>query len=164
LDAAETGRFRDSWKQGPAQRYKLQKVLKLFFNWACDRRLIDDNPTAKLSQIKVKLRKTEPFTQPQMRAILRAVSDYPGDPETIRAQVLLLRYTGLRGEDAAWLRVDAVEGDHITVDTGKTDEMVRIFAPAAAAALRSIRPKTADSTSGPARAPKRRLARSSTSG
>jgi hypothetical protein len=56
--------------------------------------------------------------------------------------VFTLRYTGFRGEDAACLPTDALDGDHIKVETGKTDEVVWILAPVAAAALRSIKPKT----------------------
>lgn len=95
LDAAAAGRFRDSWNQGAAQRAKLQRVLKQFGTWAFDRGLVQDNPAAKLTAIKIRQRKTEPFTQPQMRAILRAVSDYPGDPETITGSSAAIALHGL---------------------------------------------------------------------
>lgn len=143
LDAAEVGRFRDSWTQGSAMRAKKQKVLKLLFKWTVKRKLITDDPTEGLEPIKVKRRKTEPFTEDQMRSILRAVTNYPGDQEALRVAVLTMRYTGFRGEDVACLRTDALDGDHIKVETGKTDEVVWILAPVAAAALRSIKPKTA---------------------
>ncbi len=58
--------------------------------------------------------------------------------------VFTLRYTGFRGEDAACLPTTALDGDHIKVETGKTDEVVWIYAPVAAAALRAIKPKTKD--------------------
>ncbi len=144
VDAAEVGRFRDSWTQGSAMRAKKQKVLTQLFKWATVRKLIAENPTLGLETIKIKRRKTDPFTKDEMRAILRALSDYQGDQEALRVEVFTLRYTGFRGEDAACLPTDALDGDHIKVETGKTDEVVWILAPVAAAALRSIKPKTKD--------------------
>jgi hypothetical protein len=81
VDAAEVGCFRDSWTQGSAMRAKKQKVLTQLFKLATSRKLIAENPTLGLETIKVKRRRTEPFTKDQMWAILRAVSDYQGDQE-----------------------------------------------------------------------------------
>jgi len=88
----------------------------------------------RILPLKLKMGKNEeppvePFTRPQMQAILNAIPQYPDKHNAVRlkALVLLLRYSGLRIGDAVTLERSRLEGGRLFLRTAKTG--VRVFVP-----------------------------------
>ncbi len=115
--------FRATWKDQALSASKKLERLKGFFAFCLAAHWIDTNPAAKLKRPKVPQVATLPFTREEMSNLLRACDEYPdnysrtGQPNAVRLRTLLLvlRYTGLRIQDAVML------------DESKVDAMGRIF-------------------------------------
>jgi len=115
--------FRTSWKDNALSASKKLERLRGFFTFCLASEWIKTNPAAKLKRPKVPPSATLPFTREQMSQLLRACEEYPdnygrtGQTNALRLRtfLLVLRYTGLRIQDAVML------------DESKVDAMGRIF-------------------------------------
>ena len=73
---------------------------------------------------------TLPFSRDEMKRILAACDDYPGNHERMRAFVLAMRYTGLRIGDTIRLSKSHVVDGRVFVHTAKTGQPVTVPVPA----------------------------------
>lgn len=128
LDLSRLREFRASWPNKNLAAVKKLEALKTVFRFAHDSSWIDDNPARKLKNPKVEHKPTLPFEQDEVVRILAACEGYPrecggGDAEysrKLRALVLLLRYSGLRIQDAVMLSRDRIREGKLLLYTAKT--------------------------------------------
>jgi integrase len=119
-DVEAARRFRLSWQDHGLTVGKKLERLRALFNFARESGWVDQNPAASLKAPIVKPNPTLPFTPEQMVRILAACDRYQGDPNRMRALVLLLRYSGLRIGDAVRLPRDRIADGRLFLYTAKT--------------------------------------------
>jgi len=119
--------FREGWKDAPISALKKLELLRSFFRFCRDRAWIDTNPARAVASPKVTPKSTLPFTTEDMEKILwacdlfSAKGRYRSKNRTrIKAMVLLLRYSGLRIQDAVTLRRDRITDGRLFLYTQKT--------------------------------------------
>jgi site-specific recombinase XerD len=152
LDVQNVAEFRASWKDGAVAAAKKLERLRTFFRFAEDRQWMESNPAKLIRPPKVTLKPTLPFSKDEMERILGACEKYPrknslgqDNRARIRAFVLLLRFSGLRLQDAVSLRKDRIKDNKLFLYTQKTGTPVFIPLPVAVvAALTSIRSASDD--------------------
>ena len=136
LSTAELDECRGKWKLSPISARKKLERLRTFFKFCVDRDLLRKNPAASLKPPQTRLTPTLPFTDEDMKKILKATEAYPikgiyreGNKERIRAFVLLLRYSGLRIRDAVCLERARIKDGKLFLYTQKTGTAVRLPLP-----------------------------------
>jgi site-specific recombinase XerD len=139
LDTASLRKFRASWHDRNLSALKKLERLRSFFRFACENGWATANPAKKLQRPEVSQRPTMPFSQTDMVAILAACNEwgknYQGATRArenswrIRALVLLLRYSGLRIQDAVTLGRDRITGGKLFLYTAKTGTPVYLPLP-----------------------------------
>lgn len=130
-------KFRSTWNDGPRSDAKKLERVKAFFRFAAARTWIPENPAPELKSAKVTLAPTMPYTRDNMKAILAACDAYvesvqgqgKENARTLRALVLLLRYSGLRIGDAVSLSCDRIKGNRLFLYTQKTSVPVNLILP-----------------------------------
>jgi len=139
--------FRSTWKNSNLSAKKKLELLKAFFRFCTAAKLIAHNPAEGIKAPKVEEVQVMPFTEEEMKKILKACDEHPsGRGEDRAAQlsalVLLMRHTGLRIGDACTLSRDRIHNGLLTLRTEKGGTDVRIpVHPDAMGALNRI-PKT----------------------
>ena len=106
----------------PGRRVYASKNLermRAFFRFCEQARWVDRDPAASVKAPKVKRTPTLPFSAEEMKRILDACDQYPGNADRMKAFVLTMRHSGLRIGDTIALkeqmRVIAVGGrDHVS--------------------------------------------------
>jgi integrase/recombinase XerD len=128
LDHNALLRFRSTWKDGPLSRQKKQHRLGSFFRACIRRGYLQHNPANNMGKIKVVQRPTEPFTREDFDKIITATYQLgqmrEGDAETnhirLRTLILLLRWSGLRIQDAITLERHRLHDDSLLLYQAKT--------------------------------------------
>jgi len=127
LDVALLRQFRAQWPNRNLGALKKLEYLRAFFRFTHDNAWIPDNPARKVESPKVDSRPTMPFTRQEVSHILAACEEYPdafgrvGQQNAKRLRALvLLRYNGLRIQDAVTLSRDRVVNGKLLLYTAKT--------------------------------------------
>jgi len=129
LDLAFVTDFRASWtKINPLTASKRLERLRSIYKFAVQRKIIDENHALILKSPKVKQTPTLPFSEDQMKKILKAAESDKVDSRT-KAFILTMRYSGLRISDVATLRVDSLTGNRLKLYQAKTGEHVSVLLP-----------------------------------
>ena len=103
-------------KASPRTANNKLKILRTLFQSAWRDGLLVDNPAAKVEGLKTEESARRPFTQSELKALLRVAS------QDWRGMILAGLYTGQRLKDLAgltWANVD-LEADQIRLTTSKT--------------------------------------------
>ncbi len=133
FDLATCRKFRTSWPLRNLAALKTLERLKSFFRFAADAGWIPESPTRSLKNPKVKSAPTMPFNAAEMAEILSACDLlYQHQPPKVahvnalrlRALLLLLRYSGLRIQDAVTLERDRITDGKLFLYTAKTGTAV----------------------------------------
>lgn len=148
LDVERLRQFRETWADGAVSAAKKLERLRTFCRFANESGWIDRNPAKLIRPPKVTLKPTLPFTAEEMDRILVACERYPrknslglDNRARIRAFVLLLRYSGLRLQDAVTLEKIRLRDGNLFLYTQKTGTPVYIpMPPHAVQAITSMRP------------------------
>ena len=135
-DVDVVGAFRETWKDSPISALKKFERLRSFFKFCESRRWIDSNPVLAMKPPKVKPKPTLPFTAQEMEKILWACDLFATNGryraqhrKRIRAMVLLLRYSGLRIQDAVTLERARIRDGKLFLYTQKTGTPVHLPLP-----------------------------------
>lgn len=107
----------DRWQQhlamdlGNSPRYRAQQVFSLrsFYDWRRSRGLAPSNLAADLKGPKVPKRPAKKYTEDQLRAMFRTITDRSPKSLRDRCALLLLLATGMRREEMATLEVEQIE-------------------------------------------------------
>jgi site-specific recombinase XerD len=106
LDVDVLREFRASWPYAPLSARKRLEYLRSFFRFCQDSGWVDRNPALAVKSSKVEQTPTLPFSDDEVERVLvaaRALASFGRYGPKIKAMVLLLRYSGLRMQDAACL-------------------------------------------------------------
>ena len=152
LSVQDVRDFRASWKDSAISAYKKLERLWAFLRFCVDSKWLDDNPAKGVKPPKVTTPPTLPFTEDEMKRILEACDQYrrknslgQDNRARIKAFVLLLRYSGLRPQDATTLEKSRLTDGKLFLYTQKTGTPVYIpLPPQAVEAITSIRPASDD--------------------
>ena len=132
LTATNLRTFRNSWPHSALSSVKCLECLRSFMRYCKDESWIDANSVMVLKPPKVSLRPTLPFDDGEMTRILAAADALEGwgsfGPKA-RAMVLLLRYSGVRMQDAACLERSWVTDGRLFLFTQKTGTPVCLAPP-----------------------------------
>jgi integrase/recombinase XerD len=150
LEVQALADFRASWKDGAIAATKKLERLRTFFRFAKDRDWMDDNPAKLLKAPKVTAPPTLPFSDDEVARIFWACDNYPrkntlgqDNRARIKAFVFLLRYSGLRLQDAVTLQRSRLNEGKIFLHTQKTGTAVWVpLPPVASDALTTMRPES----------------------
>ena len=115
--------FRRGWKYSPLSAAKRLEYLRAFFRFCVDAGWLERNPAAALKPSKVPHRPTLPFTEAEVDRLLVAAKklvDFGQYGPRIEPMILLLRYSGLRMQDAACLERRRLDGDKLFLYQQKT--------------------------------------------
>ncbi|HKW02308.1 MAG TPA: tyrosine-type recombinase/integrase [Vicinamibacterales bacterium] len=142
LDVNALRTFRNSWPYSPLSAVKRLEYLRGFLRFCLESGWIDSNPATALKAPKVTQRPTLPFEDADVERILTAadqISDWGTFGPKARAMVLLLRYSGLRMQDAACLERTRLKDGKLFLYTQKTGTPVNCpLPPVAVSALSSL--------------------------
>src|SRR5262244_1211903 len=118
--------FRASWPNRNVAAKKKVENLRSFYRFAHDSGWIAINPAAKLKSPQITGRPTMPFTRQEVTRILAACDVYPDKLNAVRLRALvqLLRYSGLRIQDAVTLSRDRIAAGKLFLYTAKTGTAV----------------------------------------
>ncbi|MDR3676509.1 MAG: tyrosine-type recombinase/integrase [Acidobacteriota bacterium] len=139
LDFNILTRFRASWHDHNLSALKKLERLRSFFQFAIENGWVSSNPAKKLHRPEVSQRPTMPFSPADIVAILAASNEWGKKNQGVtrarenswrmRALVLLLRYSGLRIQDAVTLARERVAGGKLFLYTAKTGTPVYLPLP-----------------------------------
>jgi integrase/recombinase XerD len=137
LDTPTLRKFRESWKDSNLAALKKLERLRRFFGFVRENGWLEENPATKISNPKVTMRPTLPFSHDEMVRILAVVAKRIEECQThgrdnarrLRALVLLLRYSGLRIGDAVGCSVDRLANGKLRLYTQKTGTHVHCPLP-----------------------------------
>jgi len=137
LDTPILRKFRESWQDKNLAALKKLERLRSFFRFARENAWVTENPASKISNPKVSMRPTLPFSHDEMVRILAATSKRISacqphgrdNARRLRGLVLLLRYSGLRISDAVSCSVDRLIDGKLRLYTQKTGTHVHCPLP-----------------------------------
>lgn len=124
--------FRNGWPYSALSAVKRLEYLRSFLRFCQDSGWLDSNPAMALKPPKVSSRPTLPFEEAEVERILDAtdrLATWGSFGPKARAMVLLLRYTGLRMQDAACLERSRVKNGKLFLYTQKTGTPVNCPLP-----------------------------------
>ena len=133
LDVDVLRTFRASWLYSPLSARKRLEYLRSFFRVCHDAGWIDRNPAMAVKGSKVEQNPTLPFDDDDIQRILAAaakLSTFGRYGPKIEPMVLLLRYSGLRIQDAACLERARLSHDKLLLYQQKTGTPVYCPLPA----------------------------------
>lgn len=142
LDVPTLRSFRAGWRYSPLSAVKRLEYLRGFLRFCKDSGWIESNPAMLLKPPKTTQRPTLPFDDSEIERILKAADGFSSwgsfGPKT-RAMVLLLRYSGLRMQDASCLERSRLNDGKLFLYTQKTGTPVYCpLPPTVAAALDNV--------------------------
>jgi integrase/recombinase XerD len=132
LDVTALRTFRNGWPYSALSAVKRLEYLRGFLRFCQDSGWIDTNPAMVLKAPKVTARPTLPFEDAEAERILEAadqMADWGTFGPKARAMVLLLRYSGLRMQDAACLERARLKDGKLFLYTQKTGTPVNCPLP-----------------------------------
>jgi integrase/recombinase XerD len=142
LDVATLRSFRNGWGYSALSAVKRLEYLRSFLRFCQDSGWIDSNPAMVLKPPKVTQRPTLPFEDSDVDRILKAadrLTSWGTFGPKIRTMVLLLRYSGLRMQDAACLERSRLKQKKLFLYTQKTGTPVYCpLPPSVVDALNSV--------------------------
>ena len=144
LGVDELRAFRASWFNKNLSARKKLEHLKSFFNFCYDSGWVKRNPAKPIKPPKVKEPQVLPFSDAEMKKILKACDSHPISARAtqLRALVLLMRHSGLRIGDACTLKRERIRRGVLELYTAKSGTKVQIpLNPVVIQALGKI-PKT----------------------
>lgn len=115
--------FRRTWKYSPLSAAKRLEYLRAFLRFCVEAGWIERNPAAALKPTKVPHKPTLPYTDVEVERLLdaaRALVGFGQYGPRIEPMILLLRYSGLRMQDAACLERARLDGDKLFLYQQKT--------------------------------------------
>jgi integrase/recombinase XerD len=121
--------FRATWpNENESARVKLGN-LRSFLGFCLKSKWIEANYAKDIKPGKIVDRRIIPIEAGELEAILKACDDCRSKKrgQTLKALILLMRYTGLRVRDAVTLRRDTIHGSRLFLRTAKTG--VDVFCP-----------------------------------
>jgi integrase/recombinase XerD len=124
LDLSALTAFRSSWNNGPLSASKKLERLRGVLRFALRRKWVLENPAVELDSPNVQPKATLPFTDDEMKKILKAAKN-----QRVHAFILVMRYSGLRISDTATLAVDALTDNRLRLRQTKTGEPVSVLLP-----------------------------------
>lgn len=128
LTTDELVNFRASWNNSNLSAKKKLELLKSFFRHCMLIKLIASDPAKDIKSPKVEDVQVMPFTESEMKKILKSCDEHPGAgrAEQMRGIVLLMRYSGLRIGDACTLERARIKKSVLTLRTEKGGTVVRL--------------------------------------
>jgi integrase/recombinase XerD len=137
--------FRTRWKNTSRSSKKKLELMKAFFRHCVDAKLIANDPAKVIKAPKVVEEQVIPFTEDQMKVILKTCDVAPTrrhklQAQRLRAMSLLMRWSGLRIGDACTLARNRISEDGVlTLRTEKGGTTVRLpLHPDTLAALNAL--------------------------
>lgn len=128
--------YRESWKLSAVTARKKVERLRAFFRFSIERGWIEKNPALLLKHPRTVHRPTLPVEDAEFEKLLEAAARFPkggtyGDRsgERIKVFLLILRYSGLRIQDAVLLSRDKVVDGRIFLYSQKTNVPVWVPLP-----------------------------------
>jgi integrase/recombinase XerD len=128
--------FRNTWQDAPITAYKKFERFRTFLRFCEHSGWLPENPAAKVKLPRVTQSPTLPFTDEELAKILAACDklstrgqESGENPPRAKAFVLLLRYSGLRLNDAVTLRRDRITDGRLFLYTQKTGTPVFLPLP-----------------------------------
>ena len=115
--------FRKTWKFAATSAVKRLEYLRGFLRFCEESEWIDRNPAKAIKPPKVTQSPTLPFDEQDVTRALEAadkLAEWGSFGPKLKAMVLLLRYSGLRLQDAACLERSRLSGDKLFLYTQKT--------------------------------------------
>lgn len=115
--------FRKTWKFSAISAVKRLEYLRGFLRFCEESEWIDRNPAKAIKAPKITQSPTLPFDEQEMERTLDSadkLAEWGSFGPKLRAMVLLLRYSGLRLQDAACLERVRLTGDKLFLYTQKT--------------------------------------------
>ena len=110
-------------------KQKNQEFLKMFFRRARELRWIPENPAELLLSVRTPKIEVKKKTAEEKQSLLDAIPRaFPNIAESVRAFVLIQRYSGLRLVDVVTLRTDAVREDGLMIMSQENNEQP-VFVP-----------------------------------
>ena len=134
LDVATLRTFRSEWTYSALSSVKRLEYLRGFLRFCEDSGWIETNPARLLKPPKVTQRPTLPFEESEVERILAAadaLNRWGSFGPKARAMILLLRYSGLRMQDAACLERSRLKNGRLFLYTQKTGSPVYLPLPPA---------------------------------
>lgn len=125
--------FRRGWTYSPLSAAKRLEYLRAFLRFCVEAGWIERNPAAALKPTQVPHRPTLPYTDEEVDRLLeaaRAPVDFGRYGPLIETMILLLRYSGLRMQDAACLERSRLADDKLFLYRQKTGTPVYCPLPA----------------------------------
>jgi integrase len=136
LGIEEVRKFRQEWPDAASTGNKKLERLKTFFSFCIESGWVAKNPAKGLKPAKERRVKVKFFPPDQMSKIMEAVEAYPSknsfgydNRARVRAFILLLRYSGLRIQDAATLEKNKVQDGNLQLYTQKSGTPVWLPLP-----------------------------------
>jgi integrase len=124
LDLATLTEFRSGWEDAPLSALKKLERLRSVLKFALRRKWIEENAAVHLQPPKVKQNPTLPFSEDEIKAILKAATN-----SRVRAFILVMRYAGLRISDVTTLKCSSSQTDRLRLYQAKTGEHVYVPMP-----------------------------------
>jgi site-specific recombinase XerD len=115
--------FRRGWPYSPLSAAKRLEYLRAFLRFCVEAGWVERNPAAALKPTKVPHRPTLPYTEGEVERLLgaaRTLIKFGQYGPRIEPMILLLRYSGLRMQDAACLERARLDGDKLFLYQPKT--------------------------------------------
>jgi integrase/recombinase XerD len=115
--------FRHGWSYSPLSAAKRLEYLRAFLRFCVEAGWIERNPAAALKPTKVPHRPTLPYTDGEVDRLIaaaRSLLDFGRYGPRIEPMILLLRYSGLRIQDAACLERARLDDDKLFLYQQKT--------------------------------------------
>ena len=153
LDVDVLRTFRASWPYSPLSARKRLEYLRSFFRFCHDSGWVDRNPALAVKGSKVEPNPTLPFSDDDVERILvasRVLKDFGRYGPKIEPMVLLLRYSGLRIQDAACLARNRLVDDKVFLYQQKTG--LPVYCPLPPSVVVLLRPISSPIKHRPARA------------
>jgi integrase len=126
LSDDELGLLSRSWKVAPITAQKRQERWHSFFAYCIRKRWVKHNPVEELGPIKVRPVPTDYFSREEFQKLVDVTYDTthwttnPGHRDRVRALLLLMRYSGLRLNDAVTLERARLTGNRLFLYQQKT--------------------------------------------
>jgi integrase/recombinase XerD len=115
--------FRHSWKYSPLSAAKRLEYLRAFCRFCVDSGWMERNPASALKPTKVSHRPTLPYSDEEVDRLLKAAKElvaFGRYGPRIEPMIFLLRYSGLRIQDAACLERKRLTDDKLFLYQQKT--------------------------------------------
>jgi integrase len=116
--------FRHTWKMSPRNCVEAYRSNEDVLRFAHDFGWIKSNPAKPIAVPKVEESESVPFPEEHVEILLAGCESYDGDDQRLKAQSLLLLWTGLRIGDASTIDREKItkdkDGWNVELRTPKT--------------------------------------------